>query len=125
MIHFRVSPPTAYALIAATVATLAGIGSAQAQQQAPGSPATAASAGVVRVVPPATPAPAPAAVPADEVGTTTRALLAAQADGRRAGNTLLIPGAVATASWNRYIESFTHPIPEFYKERVEDGGNKQ
>ncbi|MYZ45352.1 DUF3613 domain-containing protein [Schauerella aestuarii] len=125
MIHFRVSPPTACALIAATVATLAGIGSAQAQQQAPGSPATAASAGVVRAVPPATPAPAPAAVPADEVGTTTRALLAAQADGRRAGNTLLIPGAVATASWNRYIESFTHPIPEFYKERVEDGGNKQ
>ena len=125
MIHFRVSLPTAYALIAAIVTTLAGVGSAQAQQQAPGSPATAAGAGVVRAVPPATPAPAQAAVPADEVGTTTRALLAAQADGRRAGNTLLIPGAVATASWNRYIESFTHPIPEFYKERVEDGGNKQ
>ncbi|MDQ2147847.1 DUF3613 domain-containing protein [Alcaligenaceae bacterium C4P045] len=110
-------------MFVAAIASVALTGSALAQSPAASEPA--AGNGVVRAVPAATPAPAPAAVPADEVGTTTRALLAAQADGRRAGNTLLIPGSVATASWNRYLESFTHPIPEFYKERVEDGGNKQ
>jgi len=119
----RFSRQTMSAMFVAAIASVAITGSALAQSPAASEPA--AGNGVVRAVPAATPAPAPAAVPADEVGTTTRALLAAQADGRRAGNTLLIPGSVATASWNRYLESFTHPIPEFYKERVEDGGNKQ
>ncbi|MCD0505384.1 DUF3613 domain-containing protein, partial [Bordetella petrii] len=48
----------------------------------------------------------------------TRGLLAAQADGRRAGGALPILGPVSTASWNRYLESFKRPIPEWFVEKV-------
>jgi len=125
MTFIRVSGHGVLGVWAAMMTGFVFSASALAQSQAVPAAGAASGNGVVRAVPAATPAPAPAAVPADEVGTTTRALLAAQADGRRAGNTLLIPGAVATASWNRYLESFAHPIPEFFAERVEDGGLKQ
>ncbi|WAI85996.1 MULTISPECIES: DUF3613 domain-containing protein [Achromobacter] len=60
------------------------------------------------------------AAPAEEAfGDVTRGLLAAQADGRRAGNMLPVLGPVSTAAWNRYLESFSHPIPEFLQKRVE------
>jgi hypothetical protein len=49
----------------------------------------------------------------------TRGLLAAQADGRRAGGALPILGPVSTAAWNRYLDSFKHPIPEWMQKRVE------
>jgi hypothetical protein len=52
-------------------------------------------------------------------GALVRALMAAQADGRRAGPLLPMLGPVATASWDRYLESFKHPIPEWFRERVE------
>jgi hypothetical protein len=52
-------------------------------------------------------------------GALVRALMAAQADGRRAGPLLPMLGPVATASWDRYLESFRHPIPEWFRERVE------
>ena len=88
--------------------------------------AQAADAPVVRQVE-AAPAPAPAASqPARQtepapiaVGDITRALLAAQADGRRAGSELGIPGPVASASWKRYVDSFTYPIPELFEARLE------
>lgn len=88
--------------------------------------AQAADAPVVRQVE-AAPAPAPAtsqparqAEPAPiAVGDITRALLAAQADGRRAGSELGIPGPVASASWKRYVDSFTYPIPELFEARLE------
>lgn len=64
--------------------------------------------------------PASAAAPAEEAfGDVTRGLLAAQADGRRAGNMLPVLGPVSTAAWNRYLESFSHPIPEYLQKRVE------
>lgn len=87
---------------------------------------------------PVTQAPAQAAAPQtaaaprpagddirDDHGALVRALLAAQADGRRAGPPLPMLGPVATASWDRYLESFKHPIPEWFRERVEaqSGGN--
>lgn len=71
---------------------------------------------------PAQPAPQATAssAPVEEnFGDVTRALLAAQADGRRAGGALPILGPVSTAAWNRYLESFSHPIPEYFQKRVE------
>lgn len=93
----------------------------------PWCPAVAGEAPVVRQVE-AAPTPAPAAQtsaartsePAPiAVGDITRALLAAQADGRRAGSELGIPGPVASASWKRYVESFTYPQPELFEARLE------
>ena len=69
-----------------------------------------------------TPLPqAPAAAPAAQegFGDVTRGLLAAQADGRRGGNALPVLGPVSTAAWNRYLESFKHPIPEWFDRNVE------
>ena len=51
-------------------------------------------------------------------GDITRGLLAAQADGRRAGAALPVLGAASTAAWNRYVDSFTRPIPEWFTKRV-------
>ncbi|MGY0851007.1 DUF3613 domain-containing protein, partial [Bordetella bronchiseptica] len=73
---------------------------------------------------PAAPAAAPAAAaPAPDdgaVGAVTRGLLAAQADGRRAGPGLPLQGQVASAAWQRYLESFSQPIPQWFGERIED-----
>ncbi|MPS76789.1 MAG: DUF3613 domain-containing protein [Achromobacter sp.] len=82
-------------------------------QPAAAAPATASAPGT------ATPAPAQAAAPEEAFGDVTRGLLAAQADGRRAGNALPVLGPVSTAAWNRYLESFSHPIPEYFRKRVE------
>ena len=54
------------------------------------------------------------------VGAVTRGLLAAQADGRRAGPGLPLQGPVASAAWQRYLESFSQPIPQWFGERIED-----
>jgi len=60
------------------------------------------------------------AVPREEqFGDVTRGLLAAQADGRRAGAALPVLGAVSTAAWDRYLASFTHPVPEWFQKRVD------
>ncbi|RXN93525.1 DUF3613 domain-containing protein [Achromobacter aloeverae] len=76
-----------------------------------------------------TAAPRPAAAasaPDDEgpvaAGGITRALLAAQADGRRAAPLQPMLGPVATASWQRYLNSFNQPIPQWFRERVENSG---
>ncbi|MFJ0415694.1 DUF3613 domain-containing protein, partial [Bordetella bronchiseptica] len=67
-------------------------------------------------------APAAAAPAPDDgaVGAVTRGLLAAQADGRRAGPGLPLQGPVASAAWQRYLESFSQPIPQWFGERIED-----
>ncbi|MDQ8031733.1 MAG: DUF3613 domain-containing protein, partial [Bordetella sp.] len=44
-----------------------------------------------------------------------------QADGRRAGPGQPLQGPVASAAWRRYIQSFEHPLPEWFGDRV---GNK-
>lgn len=51
--------------------------------------------------------------PATQVGDTTRALLRLQASGERAGAPLPILGDQASASYKRYLDSFTHPIPAY------------
>ena len=48
-----------------------------------------------------------------QIGDTTRALLRLQASGASAGPRLPILGDQASLSYARYLESFTHPIPEF------------
>jgi Tfp pilus assembly protein FimV len=85
-----------------------------AAQAAPAAPAASAAAPQAA----AAQAAAPAAVE-ENFGDVTRALLAAQADGRRAGGALPVLGPVSTAAWNRYLESFSHPIPEYFQKRVQ------
>lgn len=48
-----------------------------------------------------------------QIGDTTRALLQLQAGGAHAGARLPILGDQATLSYARYLQSFTHPIPEY------------
>ena len=57
------------------------------------------------------------------VGETTRYLLQMQADGTRAGRHLPMLGAEASASYDRYMKSFSHDIPEFYKTTVGKDGS--
>jgi hypothetical protein len=67
-------------------------------------------------VPPATPMPAPAPLAPPrrpQIGDTTRALLRLQASGAQAGAHLPMLGDQASLSYARYLQSFTHPIPEF------------
>ncbi|AIY40113.1 putative exported protein [Collimonas arenae] len=52
------------------------------------------------------------------IGDVTHTLLQAQADGRVAGTGLPMLGATADVSWERYLESFRHPLPEFYDNKV-------
>lgn len=90
-----------------------------AAQAAPAAPAaSAASPQAASPQAAAAQAAAPAAVE-ENFGDVTRALLAAQADGRRAGGALPVLGPVSTAAWNRYLESFSHPIPEYFQKRVQ------
>jgi hypothetical protein len=71
------------------------------------------------------PPPAPAAGDDDNaIGSTTRSLLRMQASGSQAGNRLPMLGDEASASYRRYIQSFGHPIPEFFETTVgKNGGN--
>lgn len=57
-------------------------------------------------------------------GETTRQLLAAQAAGTMAGPPRPMVGAAATLSWQRYLDSFGYAIPEWFEEKVEDGGSQ-
>lgn len=66
--------------------------------------AAASRAPAPRATPPAAPA---------QIGDTTRALLQLQASGSQAGARLPMLGDQASLSYARYLQSFTHPIPEF------------
>lgn len=100
--------------------------------------ATAASTIPLRdnAAPPRAPAPSQAAQPqtlppstyvaeprADQVGDTTRHLLQMQADDNRPGARLPMLGDEASASYDRYLKSFTHPIPEFFEPSVGSNGS--
>ncbi len=67
---------------------------------------------------PADDAGATAAFRAAQVGDTTRHLLQLQADDRRPGARLPMLGDEASAGYDRYLKSFSHPIPEFYESSV-------
>jgi hypothetical protein len=100
---------------------------AQADVPNPSAPPAPASAPVV--APQSTDyAPAPAYASDDgadraAIGYTTRQLLQMQASGSQAGNHLPMLGDEASASYRRYIQSFNHPIPEFYETTVGKNGS--
>jgi hypothetical protein len=98
-----------------------------------GNPATPSADVPPTVVPPVAridvpsgsspPRPAKPAPHVTEVGQTTRSLLQMQANGVQAGNSLPMLGAEASASYDRYLKSFSHEIPEFYKTAVGKDSN--
>jgi hypothetical protein len=111
---------------------------------APAATPVAASAPAAQAaIPPPPPAPASAPVAAPQstdyapapayasddgadraaIGYTTRQLLQMQASGSQAGNHLPMLGDEASASYRRYIQSFNHPIPEFYETTVGKNGS--
>jgi hypothetical protein len=58
------------------------------------------------------------------VGEETRRWLELQNSGAAASTTRqTISGPVADAIYQRYVESFTHPIPEFYKNDQNGSGS--
>ena len=90
------------------------------------SDAAPASAPVAAPMPAATPtAPSSpdesASSPTTHIGDVTHQLLSMQAQGTQAGKHLSIPGQEASASYQRYLKSFEHPIPEFYETAVNNG----
>ena len=54
----------------------------------------------------------------DDLGRGTRSLLALQVSGAAAGPALPMLGATVDVSYRRYLESFGHPIPEFFQAKV-------
>ncbi|GJG94483.1 DUF3613 domain-containing protein [Cupriavidus pauculus] len=64
----------------------------------------------------AQPAVAPLPVRPNDVpvGDTTRSLLDIQRNGSQAGPMLPLTGEQATLGYARYMQSFTHPLPQFF-----------
>lgn len=92
-------------------------------------PAAPPPPAALQVLPPLS-ASAPLAArlpPHPQIGDTTRALLQLQASGASAGPRLPILGDQASLSYARYLESFTHPIPEYLdtsvRKQVTGAGN--
>lgn len=77
----------------------------------------AATRPVVQAVAAPAPAPAQSRVAEPAFGDTTRLLIAAQGDGRRAGTDLPMLGEAATRAWERYMDSFSQPIPEWFNDQ--------
>lgn len=97
-------------------------------QQAPitgqmGAPTASAGNAAIQPTPPAAaPVQAPPVADSTEtatsIGSVTKQLFAMQSRGTNNGRALPIPGPEASASYQRYLKSFTHPIPEFYEANV-------
>ena len=66
------------------------------------------------------------AVDHDQIGTSTRAWLNVQCSGQAAGRDHPLSEAAAKRSYERYLNSFDHPVPEFYgrEQFVPGGGSK-
>lgn len=62
-----------------------------------------------------------AAAPDREVGDATRRLLQLQASGQAAAPALPLLGQPAGAAYQRYLDSFSHAIPEFFDSTVPAG----
>lgn len=70
-----------------------------------------------------TPTPRDEDFTAAEPGDATRHLLQMQVSASQSGPHLPMLGDEATASYRRYLKSFEHPIPEFYKTTVGKNGD--
>jgi len=62
------------------------------------------------------------APPRHRIGDDTRTLLAEQANGTYAGHQTGMLGAAASLSYDRYMNSFKQPIPQWFKEAVKTDG---
>ncbi|MDB5769592.1 MAG: hypothetical protein JWQ61_4406 [Collimonas fungivorans] len=105
--------PAVAAKTAPTPAAQPAVVSASATAQ----PAVAAAQAAAPVQSPQTSAPTGPETRI-RIGDVTHTLLQAQADGRVAGPRLPMLGATADVSWQRYLDSFRHPLPEFFKNTV-------
>lgn len=56
------------------------------------------------------------------VGERTERLLSLQRDGAAAGNALPVLGVEAERSYKRYLDSFSHPLPDHYFPQGPSGG---
>jgi hypothetical protein len=64
----------------------------------------------------------PASAP-PQIGDATMVLLEMQADGSAAAPTLPMLGVTAELSWQRYLDSYKYPIPEFYENKIQKLGS--
>lgn len=103
--------------VAAKTAPIPAAQPAVVSAPATAQPAVAAARVAAPVAPPETSAPTGPETRI-RVGDVTHTLLQAQADGRVAGPRLPMLGATADLSWQRYLDSFKHPLPEFFKNTV-------
>jgi len=118
----RAQQPAAPSAAPSVVRQLPNPAAPQAAAPAPAQPAPAANAmGVTTVSTPAqraaaapAPLPQPTITGKPNVGDVSRSALALQAEGRYAGPSVPTLGATTRASWDRYVQSFRNPIPEFY-----------
>lgn len=101
------------------------------EEPASAAPALADTTPPASALPPtASPFPAAAAASVDlpaprrEVGDTTRALLRMQAAGTQAGPARPMLGVEASLAWQRYLQSFTHPIPERFEQTLPQQGRQ-
>lgn len=62
--------------------------------------------------------------PEQRIGDATRSLLEMQADTSRPGTPHQVLGATAGRSWQRYLDSFGHAIPEWFENEVESGSSR-
>lgn len=62
---------------------------------------------------------------ANVIGTTTSALLSAQADGSIAGPGLPMLGAAGNLSWHRYLDSFKYKIPESFSSKIDEAATSR
>jgi len=58
------------------------------------------------------------------IGDTTTSILQSQANGSMAGAPLPILGPTATLSWQRYLDSYKHPIPETFTRKLDELGQR-
>lgn len=93
-----------------------------ARTDMPAVPIAATEPAIRQNASPSPAADAPAFVPAG-IGETTRALLRLQAEGTQAGNALPMLGEAASRSYQRYLDSFKHPVPEYFDAALPASGS--
>lgn len=86
-----------------------------ADSSTPASPSAAPAMGATAATTTTVAATTFADLPRSQVGDTTRALLQLQADNNRPGTALPMLGEAASRSYQRYLNSFDHPIPEYFE----------
>ncbi len=93
-----------------------------ARTDMPATPVAATEPAMRRDTAPLPAAETPAFPPAG-IGETTRSLLRLQAEGTQAGNALPMLGEAASRSYQRYLDSFKHPVPEYFDAALPTSGS--